>query len=452
MIDQEEQLLNEFGYKQELRRAFGVWQLTAFGLNYMIPIAPAIIFGFILQASGGTVALPFLLALVGMLFTAFGYVYFIRRYPLAGSLYSYVSRSIGQRVGFIAGWSILLDYVVIPTLTAMSASYFIHNLLPQISYEFILIIFISTTGLLNLAGSKPLARLGLSLLILGEIVIFVAFFIWAHAVTFEHVGVGHLISSIPFHYSSFSALTSAASIAMLAYLGFDAITTLAEEAKAPKKDIPKAIFLSLIIGSFTMFLTGYLGMLVIPDWQTYIHDQNWLNTTLFFVCQATGGKPLVLFYTIGFVIAMGVFNIVATQGASRLLFGMSRDGTIPLPFLRYVGKRNHVPTYGIILIIFIQLVVGSLCSLDILTEVVNFGALFGFVLLNVAVFLHILSHKSIEKKHPLIFAIPGTGALLNFWILIHLGSVALTVGITWLCIGAALYFTHQKTLIHRVEA
>ena len=393
MSNQEEKLLSEFGYSQELRRAYGVWHLTAFGLNYMIPIAPAIIFGFILQSSGGTVALPYLIALVGMLFTAFGYAYFIKHFPLAGSLYSYVSRTIGKKIGFIGGWSILLDYILIPTLTAMSGSYFLNNLLPDIPYEIILIFFICTTGLLNLIGSKPLAKLGLLLLIFGEFVIFVGFFVWARAIEVHHIGTGHLISVQPFHFSSFSALTSAASIAMLSYLGFDAITTLAEEAKAPQRDIPRAIFLSLIIGSFTMFLTGYLGMLIIPDWHAHIANQNWLNTTLFFVSQAAGGRPLVLFYTIGFVIAMGVFNIVATASASRLLFGMSRDGVIPFSFLRYIGKKNHVPTYGIILIVCIQLIIGSLFNLNVITQIVNFGALFGFVLLNVATFVHIFKHK-----------------------------------------------------------
>jgi putrescine importer len=128
-MSQELQQLHKFGYKQELTRAFGLWHLTAYGLNYMIPIAPAIVFGFVLQASGGTVALPYLFALCGTLFTAFGYAYFIKRYPLAGSVYSYVSKSIGDQIGFLSGWAILLDYMVIPSLTAMSASSFLHDLM-----------------------------------------------------------------------------------------------------------------------------------------------------------------------------------------------------------------------------------------------------------------------------------------------------------------------------------
>jgi amino acid transporter len=440
-MSQEETLLSELGYKQQLKRAYGIWQLTAFGLNYMIPIAPAIIFGFVLQTSGGTVALPYLIALFGMLFTAFGYTYFIKQYPVAGSSYTYIAKAISTQIGFIGGWGLLLDYILIPTLTSMSASFFLHNLIPQIPYELILIIFIATTGTINLIGSKPLAQLGLSLLVLGEIVIFVGFAVWSHAIVTHHIGVGHLLSSEPFHFTNVSTLTSATSIAMLSYLGFDAITTLAEEAKTPRQDIPRAIFLSLIIGSVTMFLTGYLGMLVIPNWHLYINDPNWVNTTLFFVSQTTGGKPLVLFYTIGFVIAMGVFNVVATTGASRLLFGMSRDGTIPFAFLNAISKKTHIPFYNVILIVLLQLVVGSLFSLEIITEIVNFGALFGFTLLNIATFWHIYNHYADIYWEKLTLLIPILGVLINFWILIHLGTIALIVGTIWLLIGFIFYHT-----------
>jgi putrescine importer len=306
-------------------------------------------------------------------------------------------------------------------------------------YEAILVVFIVFTGLLNLLGAKLLARLGLWMLVLGEIVIFVGFVVWAYAVQARHVGVGQLISAEPFHFKSFGALTAATSIAMLSYLGFDAITTLAEEAKQPTKDIPRAIFLSLFIGSLTMFLTGYLGTLVVPDWHHFIHNNNWLGTTLFYVSQKTGGQPLVLFYTIGFVIAMGVFNIVATTGASRLLFGISRDKMVPLPFLRKISNKTHVPAYGILLIVFLQLVIGSFFKIDVITEIVNFGALFGFVMLNIAFFVHATKNQAFTRNKKIMILIPVVGALINLWILGHLGKGALFVGVIWLLVGVTLF-------------
>ena len=442
-IQAESKILSELGYKQELSRAFNLWQLTAYGLNYMIPIAPAIVFGFVIKKSGGTVALPYLFAFLGTLFTACGYSYFIKRYPLAGSVYSYVSKSMGSHIGFISGWAILLDYIVIPTLTAMSASMYLHSLMPGITYEHILIFFIASTGSINLIGSDPLAKLGLVMLLVGEVVIFIAFFFWAKAVH-SGIGVGHLFSLEPFRFSNFAALTSATSIAMLSYLGFDAITTLAEEAKNPTKDIPRAIFLSLIIGTVTMFLTGYLGALMVPDWHNFINDNNWFSTALFFVSKRAGGNALVLFYTIGFVVAMAVFNVAATTGASRVLFGISRDKIAPLGFLSLISKRRKVPLNAIVLIIAVQVLVGSFCRLDNITEVVNFGALFGFFIINVSFFIHMVRFDVIEGWRIFVLTIPVFGALINFWILIHLGDIALLSGGAWVLIGVVIVLANAR--------
>ena len=438
--------ISQFGYQQELKRAFGVWQLTAYGLNYMIPIAPAIVFGFVLKASGGTVALPYLFALCGMLFTAMGYAYFVKRYPLAGSVYNYVSKASNVKLGFLSGWAILLDYMLVPTVTAMSASVYIHNLMPWMPYEVILVTFIIFTGLLNLIGANPLAKLGLSMLIFGELVIFIAFFVWAYAVHVHHLGVGHLVSAAPFHFSSFNALTAATSIAMLSYLGFDAITTLAEEAKQPKKDIPKAIFLSLIIGSLTMFLTGYLGTLLVPDWHRFIHDTNWLNTALFFVSQRAGGYGLEVFYTFGFVVAMAVFNVVATTGASRIVFSISRDGVLPIKCLSKISKRTRVPTYSILLIVGLQVIIGSLCSIDMITMVVNFGALLGFVALNTAFLVHQVRYDDLTGLKKAYLIVPIIGFALNLWILSHLAISALLSGVAWLCLGVVLLVINKPLL------
>ncbi len=137
--------LEQFGYQQQLKRFLGVWQLTAFGLNYMIPIAPALIFGFILVSSGGTVALPYLLAMIAMLFTANSYSLMIQAFPFAGSLYSYVSRGWSTRIGFIAGWVLLLDYMLIPTVTAAGDATYIHAFFPLIPYHR-LVIYICRTN------------------------------------------------------------------------------------------------------------------------------------------------------------------------------------------------------------------------------------------------------------------------------------------------------------------
>ena len=101
---------------QTLDKKLNLFHLIAFGLNYMMPFAPAIIFGAVAKASGTTVALPYLLAMIIMSLTAFSYIHMVKRNSVAGSLYSYVESILGKRVGFLAGWILFLDYILIPTV------------------------------------------------------------------------------------------------------------------------------------------------------------------------------------------------------------------------------------------------------------------------------------------------------------------------------------------------
>ena len=444
--------LETIGYKQELTRTLTLWQLTAFGLNYMIPISPALIFGFIMVSTGGTVALPYLLAGVGMLFTANSYALMIQVFPVAGSLYSYVSRSFSPHIGFIAGWVLLLDYILIPSVTAMGAAEYTQQIFPHVPYLVWLVVFAVLPGLINILGVELMSKLGLWMLVIGEIVIIVGFIVWSHAVANHGIGVGQLFSSKPFAFISISALATGTSMAVLNYLGFDAITTLTEEAINPHRDIPRAIFLSVIIGTSTMFLTGYLGMLVISNWQQYIHDTTWQTTALFHVAQMTGGRWFSLFYTSGFLLAMLVFNVVATAAGSRLLFGMGRDNVLPKKLFGAINKRFHTPHFNIILIIAVEYIIGSTVALDHVAELVNYGALVGFLLLNISVvWMYYIkpSHKLLDKhyiiKNPFRTLIcPLLGVLVMLWVISGLHAITIIVGTIWLALGVIYGAIHSK--------
>ncbi|RIV26161.1 amino acid permease [Alicyclobacillaceae bacterium I2511] len=447
----EEMELEKFGYKQELKRSLNVWELTAFGINYMIPIAPAIIFGFIFQISGGTVALPYALAGVAMMFTAMSYAVMVRNYPLAGSIYNYVGRGIQRHVGFLAGWVLILDYILIPTVTAMSASLYIEQFYPQIPYAIWLLIFAGAMGLLNLFGVELMAKLGLWMVVIGEVVIFLAFGVWAYYVAVRHGGTGTLLSIEPFRFSSFSALMSATSVCVLSYLGFDAITTLAEETNHPKRDVPRAIYGSILIGAFTMVLTGYLGMLVIPNWQQYVNNANWLATALMQVSKIAGGQGFAAFYTAGYLVAMGVFNVVATAAGARLLYGMGRDNLIPKSIFAAINQRWKTPHWNIILIVVIEYVLGITLTVESITNLINYGALGGFAALNLGViWLYYVKKKGVgpmslgepENWKPaglwgfIRYGLaPALGVIVVLWVFSSLDKNALKVGTTWLIIG-----------------
>ncbi|MDF2939409.1 MAG: hypothetical protein K0R66_51 [Gammaproteobacteria bacterium] len=428
--------LEKFGYKQELKRSLGLWQLIAFGLNYMIPLSPVIFFGFILAKSGGTVVLPFLLAGIAMLLTATSYITMVRHFPLAGSLYNFVRLAWNPHIGFIAGWVLLLDYLLITTVTSMSAAVYLNQLVPALPYDLNLFIFIALSGIVNLLGVNIMASIGLIILIAIEILVLSSFGVWSYAIHFKHIGTGTLLSLAPFHFTDISSLIGATSLAVASYLGFDAITTLAEEAKDPVKDIPKAILICVIFGGTIMVLTGYLAMLAIPNWHTEIQNQAWLETALFQISKMTGGKDFALLYSLGFIVSMLTFNIVATAATSRLLFGMGRDRVLNKKLFSAVNRKWKTPHWNVILIMLISFIVGSLARINQIASLVNFGALLGFAILNLSLIRFYFSHKqSLCRQYCRYLILPGLGFIIVMWVFWGLDRFTHMMGSIWLIIG-----------------
>lgn len=442
--------VNRFGYEQELKGSMNVVQLTAFGLNYMLPLAPAVIFGVLLTTSGGTVALPFLFAGMAMLLTAFSYSTMVRNFPLAGSVYSYVGRGWNPHLGFLAGWVIILDYVLIPTITSVSAAFLVQEYFPNVPFWILLGFFSVGIGLLNLFGVELLSKMGLWFLLLGEFVVWTCILVWGKAVAVDGVGTGTLVSSIPFQFDSVTGLVAATSLAVLSFLGFDAITTLAEETKNPKRDIPKAIFFCIGIGIVTMVVCSYVAMLVIPDWRNFIQDENWMNTTLLQVSILAGGEWFGLFFTAGFLSSLAVFNLVATASGARLLYGMGRDNLIPKRIFAAVNKRFNTPHFNVILIVAIQFILGNTMDLGMISNLVNFGAFFGFAALNLAaIWLYYVKKKGEAPlklgstanwlptgwQHFRYFVIPLVGFSVIAYVWSGMDRTAMLLGTIWLLIG-----------------
>lgn len=437
--------LQRFGYTPTLSRSLTLWQLTSFGLNYLQPIGSAVIFGFLLSTSKGTVALPCLFAFIGMLFTVASYSVLIKEYPLAGSIYNYVKIIVGSSWGFIAGWLLALDYILIPTITCVSAAMYAHQLVPNISYETWLIAFVFGMGLLNLIGIKAASYFSAAILIIQIVIVLLGFYMWASYLMSSSNNISSLISMAPFKFQSISGVIQASSLAIFGFLGFDAVTTLAEESINPQKDIPRAMFICVCIGFLFMFVTGYLGVLIVPDWESLLVDQGWLNATLFYLAKMTGGDLFALIYTVGFILAMVVTNLVGTTAATRLLYGMGRDKALPMPIFAAINKRWQTPHWNIIVIMLIELILGSLANQDQLAELINFGAISAFVILNMSVIFLWHKKKSDSNSHSIvrfcIFPLFALGVMLA--ILINMKTITLVFGAMWGLLGIFYYIINR---------
>ncbi|MCF6766322.1 amino acid permease [Thiotrichales bacterium 19S3-7] len=441
-------------YKEVLARKLNIFHLTAFGMNYIMPFAPAIIFGIIAEETGTTVALPYFLALIVMSFTANSYIYMVKRNPVAGSLYSYVESIFGRRAGFIAGWILFLDYILIPTVVAISATLYLQHYFPEIPYYVILPAYVLITGLLNLFGISIVANVGLILLIFMEVLLIICLNLFGHHALNNGAS---LFSMMPFEFNSYHALFTATTLCVLSYLGYDAISTLAEEAKKPTKDVPRAIIFSVIFSATMMFLLGYLGVLASPNITQNIHNTDWVNSALFYIVRASSNEYFTAIFTASVILCMAVFNIVSTTAGARLLFGMGRDRVISRSIFGQVNKKFKTPHYNILLIMLIELILGLSLTLDSIVNFVNFGAILGFCILNFAVFYRILTkEKRTQKQSKVIrfikLLIPFLGVISMIILIVMMEKTTLIVGFIWTGIGIIYLFFNKylkpQTKVH----
>lgn len=450
--------LNSFGYTPKLSRTLGMWQIASFGLTYLQPMGPAVVFGFLLTATNGTVALPYLFAFLGMILTVLSYSILIKEYPLTGSIYSYAKIIIGPFFGYMAGWLLALDYILIPSITSASSAFYAHKLIPTIPYEIWLVMFVFSMGFINLIGIKSSTVFGSIMLLIQILVVILGFTVWINFIYHSNHSIGSLFSTKPFHFDSLSNVIQASSLAIFSFLGFDSVTTLAEESVNPRKDIPKAMFLCTVIGFCIMFITGYLGVLALPNWNSYATNSEWINDALFELAQTAGGDHFALIYMVGFILAMVICNLAGTTAATRLLYGMGRDNVIPQRIFGEVNKRWKTPHKNILFIMIVELTLGSLLSIDQIAELINYGAITGFIILNFCIVC--LGHKILKKKITLryfelneqnknafilkFFVAPLIALTIMGAIFVSLKLVTLIFGTIWAIFGVLYFYTKNN--------
>jgi amino acid transporter len=290
--------------------------------------------------------------------------------------------------------------------------------------------------MINVLGVNIMASIGLLILILVEIIVLASFGVWSYGIGLKHIGTGSLLSLSPFHFTNIPSLISASSLAVASYLGFDAITTLSEEAKNPLKDIPRAIIICVVFGGIMMIITGYLGVLAVPNWHTEVHNQAWLETALFQVSMLTGGKSFALFYSIGFIASMMVFNIVATAATARLLFGMGRDGMLNKKLFSAINSKWKTPHWNVVFIMIISFIIGNVAKINEIASLVNFGALLGFAILNLSlIWFYFANKKTLKQQYFRYLILPILGFTIIAWVFCGLDLLTHLMGGIWLIFG-----------------
>ncbi len=420
------------GYKQELKRVLTLKDLAIYGIAFMTPIAPAYIYGSVTEITGGTLAMAYVIATVAMLFTAYSYGHMAAAFPVAGSTYTYTQRGINHNLGFLSGWAMFLDYVLVPLIVFMVGASYANAAVPAIPYWVWVLIIAAVITVVNYFGVQMAARTNIILVgIMGAIV--VAFIvICAYAVT-QGAGAGNLISSKPFYNPeefSGSLLIAGGAIACFSFLGFDSITTMAEEALNPRKDIGRAAIIACLAGGGIFILQAYVAQLVWPDYSTFASA----DTALFEVAQLAGGVTLAGFYTFAVILSTLTAGLTGQSSAARLLYGMGRDEVLPKKFFTHLHPKYKTPVYNIFIMCAIGVVGALTLNISLVTELMSFGGLFGFLCVNLSVIVYHF-FKQDNKNVVKYLIMPALGFAICFYLWINLSKTALTVGGVWLVIG-----------------
>ncbi|WP_219273404.1 MULTISPECIES: APC family permease [Pseudomonas] len=414
-----------------LQRTLSLGSVVLFGIAYMTPIIVLGTFGILAQSTAGMVPAAYLAALVAMFFTAMSYGRMASAFPVAGSAYSYVRKAISPKLGFIAGWAVLLDYLFLPMAIWLIGAAYLHSAFPAVPQWVWVLAFIGVTSVINIIGLK-LANGINALLMLVQFLVLIAFV----ALCIHYIGGDAskpLWTITPFFNGQMQMplIMSGAAIACYSFLGFDAVSTLTEETRDPRRTIPRAIMLITLIGGLIFVGVSYFVQIAHPSFEFTDVD-----SAAYEIARNIGGDLFVSIFLIGLIVGQFASGLSAQASGSRLLFAMGRDGVLPKSFFGTLHARFGTPVNSILLCAVVALLA---LRLDVTTSTsfINFGAFLAFSLVNLSVIFHywIGAKRRGLRELVLFLVFPTIGLVADLWLMVSLDHLAIYLGLSWLAIG-----------------
>ena len=423
---------------QRLKRVLNLRDLLVYGMMIMQVVAPVPIFGLLEQRSNNHSVTTILIAMVVMAITAVSYGRMARLYPMAGSAYTYVGRALSPHLGFLAGWSMFLDYLIIPLISAIIPALAIQRLIP--SAPFLLLTFLIVAGMtvLNLRGIRATVHANMVLLAVASLAV-VVFITLAIRYLFLKAGWAGVFSLTPmYNPATFEshALLAGISLAAMNYIGFDGLTTLAEDSVNPKRDMVLSTVLVVVITGVLSAVELYFLHMVLPDWKLADPNSSYLD-----VMRMVGGP--VLFTTFLVVMSISQFGsgFSVQVNAARLLYSMGRDNVLPKSLFGFLSPKRQNPSRNIIVVGVLAFLGTVIVPFDQACDLLNFGAFIGFMGVNLAtIWSYYVRPPQGHRRYVLWDAVLPAGGFLMclvFWI--GLPSRAKIVGGLWLFAGLVYY-------------
>ncbi|MEU9129011.1 APC family permease [Kitasatospora sp. NPDC048540] len=410
-----------------------------YGLLFIAPMAPVGVFGVLDAKSHGAVAAVYLAATVAMGFTALSYAEMVRAVPRAGSVFAYARAGLGEAPGFVAGWMAMLDYLLIPAVAYLFSGIALNSLVPGVSRWVWTALAVLVTTVLNLAGVRTAATVGFAVLAL-EVAVLAVFTVAATVELVRHGAARDWWSPLTAVGGfSWSAVVSAVSVAVLSYLGFDAIASFVEEAVGASAAVAKAVLWCLALAGLLFVVQTYLAALLEPvSPQELAADPAAQGSAFYDTVDSAIGHWLHTLVAVSKAVGAAFAALAGQAAAGRLVFAMAREGRLPR-VLGVVDGRSGVPQRALLTAAVITLVAAVWAArrddgLDRLASVVNVGALTAFVLLHASVIgWYVVRRRSREWLRHLVVPVLGIAVLVA--VLVEASHAAQVVGAVWLVAG-----------------
>src|SRR3954451_9321865 len=433
-----------------LRRSLGLWAIVGLGLGYMTPTVLFDTFGIVTRETHGVVPLAYLVALVVMIFTAISYGRMAKVFPTAGSSYTYAREAIHARVGFLVGWAALLDYLLLPLVNAVIIRLYLSSLFPSVPAWIWVVVFVAAITGLNIWSLNSTAKVNFAL-VAFSVALIGAFIVLAVVQLSHGMGNGTLLSSKPFVHSGIGlpAVLTGATVVCFSFIGFDAITMYAEEARK-SSDISKAIIITLLIGGGIFLVSGHVAQSVFPN----VANFHLTDDTLPEMALRVGGTVFQMLFLAAAFAATVASALASHSSVSRLLHVMGRTGMLrPARLFSYVHPRRRTPIYATIVVGLVSLLAIT-PSLELVSSMINFGALVAFTAVNLSVIAYFAIRRrefrgAKQVVRNIVLPLIGMTLTAVLWSFLHLD--ALVSGLIWVAIGIVYAFVLSRVTGRRLS-
>lgn len=426
----------------KLERHYGFLSLVFFGLVFMGPSIILTIFGVEQITTNGHITIAMALATAIAIISCLSYAKMVEVFPNAGSSYTFTTKGVNPKLGFMAGWAMLVDYCVSPMFMFAVCGRYFSRLYPVFSWQVWVLIVAAIVLIMNILGLKAskVFNLGAGILQLGM------------ALLLSILGVVYLssngspepISTVLFDADDFTSmgLFAGMAIAFMSFLGFDGITTLAEESTVSPKKMGNAIVVSVLLQGLCLTGVGFVCAMMMPG-ESYIANPDTVGVDLFNTVQSSTLFTNIIMTIKQCLVIMAAVNI--TTSASRLMYAMGRQGVLPNAVFGKLNPKTHTPVINILICVGLYMAGSLFFDWVTLSEVVSFGGLFGFTCVNIAVINYFWIQGN-DRKHVFrSLILPIIAICANVFAICFASTPCKVIGIIWTIIGIIYLFVRYKT-------